>query len=71
MSNHDEKVIEEFGDEWIKFNYENMDKQKLKENFNQYFNIFPWDKLREEAEGFDMGCGTGGGLNSLLLRWEH
>ena len=36
-----------------------MDKQKLKENFNQYFNIFPWDKLREEAEGFDMGCGTG------------
>lgn len=59
MSNHDERVIEEFGDEWIKFNYENMDKQKLKENFNQYFNIFPWDKLREEAEGFDMGCGTG------------
>ena len=26
---------------------------------NQYFKIFPFDKLALNAEGFDMGCGSG------------
>jgi len=59
MSNRDEKVIEEFGDEWTKFDHININKEKLKENFDQYFSIFPWDLLPKEAVGFDMGCGTG------------
>ena len=59
MSNHDEKVIKDFGDEWTKFSYESLDEVKLKENFDQYFGIFPWDLLPTDAVGFDMGCGTG------------
>ena len=59
MINKDEKVIKEFGDEWTKFDHSNLDKAKLKESFNQYFSIFPWEKLRKDAIGFDMGCGTG------------
>ena len=59
MSNKDEKVIEEFGDEWLKFDYSSINTKKLNENFNQYFSIFPWDVLPKDAVGFDMGCGTG------------
>ena len=40
MSNKDEKVIEEFGEEWTKFDYSTIDNEKLKENFDQYFKIF-------------------------------
>ena len=59
MTNKDEKVIHEFGDEWTKFTYETLDKKKLEENFQQYFNIFPWNMLPKNAVGFDMGCGSG------------
>ncbi len=59
MSNIDKKVIEEFGEEWTKFDYSHIDVKKLNENFNQYFSIFPWNKLPKNAVGFDMGCGTG------------
>ncbi len=27
--------------------------------FGDYFAIFPWDQLPPNAEGFDMGCGSG------------
>ncbi len=61
MTNKDIKVIEEFGDEWIKFDYSSssIDTKKLKENFDQYFRIFPWNLLSKDAVGFDMGGGTG------------
>lgn len=59
MSNQNDKVISEFGEEWKKFNYSEIDKEKLKENFEQYFSIFPWSFLSEDAVGFDMGCGSG------------
>ncbi|MAJ50221.1 MAG: SAM-dependent methyltransferase [Flammeovirgaceae bacterium] len=59
MTNKDETVIEEFGDEWTKFDYGSLDEEKLEENFQQYFNIFPWDMLPKDAVGFDMGCGSG------------
>ena len=59
MSNKDEKVIREFGEEWTKFDYSSIDTEKLNEEFEQWFNIFPWDKLPKDAVGFDMGCGTG------------
>jgi SAM-dependent methyltransferase len=59
MTNKDENVIKEFGDEWTKFDHETLDEKKLEESFWQYFNIFPWDKLPQDAVGFDMGCGSG------------
>jgi ubiquinone/menaquinone biosynthesis C-methylase UbiE len=27
--------------------------------FNEYFSIFPWDKLPENSVGLDLGCGSG------------
>ena len=59
MANKDEKVIEEFGDEWKKFDHGNVDRVKLEETFRQYFSIFPWEVLPNNPVGFDMGCGTG------------
>lgn len=31
----------------------------LKAEFDGYFSIFPWEKLPQNAEGFDAGCGNG------------
>lgn len=59
MNNKDDQVIKDFGDEWTKFSYESLDDAKLKESFDQYFDIFPWHLLSKDAVGFDMGCGTG------------
>ena len=59
MPNKDERVIEEFGEEWTKFDYSNIEVQALQKNFHQYFSIFPWDILPHQPIGFDMGCGTG------------
>jgi 2-polyprenyl-3-methyl-5-hydroxy-6-metoxy-1,4-benzoquinol methylase len=59
ITNKNEKVIQEFGDEWTKFDHGTLDKKKLEESFQQYFKIFPWDILPKDAVGFDMGCGSG------------
>ena len=57
--NLDKQVVESFGDEWKKFNHHHFDSSSLKDSFNQYFDIFPFDSLKCESEGFDMGCGSG------------
>ncbi len=56
--NFDKKVVSDFGDEWQKFNYREKT-EELSKIFDDYFHIFPFDKLSESSEGFDMGCGTG------------
>jgi SAM-dependent methyltransferase len=57
--NIDERVVSDFGHEWSKFNHVKIDSSSLKTSFESYFSIFPFEQLPEEAEGFDMGCGTG------------
>ena len=57
--NLDKQVVDSFGDEWRKFNHHHIDSSSLKISFNQYFDIFPFDILNPESEGFDMGCGSG------------
>jgi len=52
-------TISSFGDEWSRFCQDQLTPEELQERFNEYFNIFPWDQITSEAEGFDMGCGTG------------
>jgi 2-polyprenyl-3-methyl-5-hydroxy-6-metoxy-1,4-benzoquinol methylase len=59
FNNIDEKVVEDFGKEWKTFNYQEIDDKGLEQAFNQYFYIFPFDKLSVDASGFDMGCGSG------------
>jgi len=57
--NEDKKVISEFGEEWKKFNFSKINKDALNQNFQQYFNIFPWHLINKKSEGFDMGAGSG------------
>ena len=64
--NQDPKVIDDFGDEWRRYDYQNFDRLKLEENFQQYFAIFPWHLISKTSEGFDLGCVYG--RWALLLR---
>jgi SAM-dependent methyltransferase len=57
--NTDKQVIAGFGDEWSRFDQSGLSGAELRDVFQDYFGIFPWDALPPAAEGFDMGCGSG------------
>jgi ubiquinone/menaquinone biosynthesis C-methylase UbiE len=57
--NIDQATVESFGEEWTRFDQSNLSIEEAKKIFNDYFAVFPWGKLPINAEGFDMGCGTG------------
>lgn len=57
--NIDTKVVAGFGDEWSRFDQSDLAEAELESMFDNYFNIFPWDILRPDATGFDLGCGSG------------
>lgn len=59
MSNVNPDVIAAFGEEWSKFNHPDLDHPDLQTLFQSYFANFPWHMLPPDAEGFDLGCGTG------------
>jgi len=58
-SNIDSRTVDSFGDEWHRFDQSNLSENEADVIFNDYFDIFPWDILPDNAEGFDMGCGSG------------
>ena len=57
--NVDWDVVNDFGSEWEEFQFDSHDIDILRDAYNQYFDIFPWDLISLESEGFDMGCGSG------------
>ena len=57
--NIDKQVVAGFGDEWSRFDQSELLTDELEKMFDNYFNIFPWQKLRAGARGFDLGCGSG------------
>ncbi len=57
--NLDKNVVAGFGDEWSRFDQSELSKAELEKMFDNYFNIFPWEKLPADAVGFDLGCGSG------------
>lgn len=57
--NIDQRVVDDFGKEWETFNQSALSETDLRKAFNQYFHIFPFDKIGKKAVGFDMGCGSG------------
>ncbi len=57
--NIDHKTVAGFGDEWERFDQSNLDGIEHDRIFATYFKIFPWELLPPDAEGFDMGCGSG------------
>jgi len=58
-SNLDPLTVASFGDEWQRFDQQGMAPGEAERVFGDYFAIFPWEQLPPNAEGFDMGCGSG------------
>ena len=63
--NIDEKVVKSFGEEWGHYKNHNPEDIGLKEIWDSYFDIFPFDKINKDSEGFDMGCGSGRWANFM------
>jgi SAM-dependent methyltransferase len=57
--NLDKNVVAGFGDEWSRFDQSALTEGELSAMFDSYFHIFPWERLPENAVGFDLGCGSG------------
>lgn len=57
--NIDLQTVRDFGKEWKHFDQKELPEAELRKHFDRYFRIFPWDTLPPNAEGFDLGCGSG------------
>jgi SAM-dependent methyltransferase len=57
--NIDMKTVQSFGDEWTVYDQSSLSDKESRQIFDSYFAVFPWSALPREAEGFDMGCGSG------------
>ena len=58
-ANLDAETVEGFGREWAAFDQSKLLGSQYEQAFNAYFEVFPFDRLPPEAEGFDLGCGSG------------
>jgi len=57
--NVDAKTIRGFGQEWTAYDQTVLSDAELRRMAESYFSIFPFDALPVQAEGFDLGCGSG------------
>lgn len=67
-SNLDAATVASFGDEWSRYDQSALDEAERARLFERYFRIFPWNSLPPQAEGFDMGCGSGRWAKMVLPR---
>jgi len=58
-NNLDQKTVDGFGDEWLRFDQTSMSEEDTQQLFKAYFSVFPWENLPVNAVGFDLGCGSG------------
>jgi SAM-dependent methyltransferase len=56
-NNIDKKVVEEFGDEWLRFN--DFTDKRIKEAAEEYFDIIDDTIVNKNTCAIDIGCGTG------------
>ncbi len=68
MNNRDEKTIDSFGSEWSRHDQSDLAEDEALRIFDEYFSVFDWNALPEEAEGFDMGCGSGRWSRFVAMR---
>lgn len=59
LPNIDPETVTGFGEEWTTFDQTHLSESEASTLFDQYFAIFPWELLPPDAEGFDLGCGSG------------
>lgn len=55
--NRDDKVIEDFGEEWEKFS--DFDNDEIQRIGNDYFALIKGKDIGKESSALDIGCGTG------------
>ena len=58
-NNLDIKTVTGFGDEWERFDQNNLSSDERKKIFNEYFAVFPWKLINNKSIGADIGCGSG------------
>lgn len=71
MKNLDVATVNSFGDEWARFDQSALSEEEANKIFEEYFAVFPWDRLPEGASGFDMGCGSGRWARLIAPRVGH
>ena len=59
VDNVDRRTVRGFGFEWTRFDQSGVPHSELLAYFENYFSLFPWEALPMNAEGVDIGCGTG------------
>jgi len=69
--NIDKDTVLSFGDEWSRFDQSKLATEEAEKIFDEYFSVFPWQKLPECATGFDMGCGSGRWAKLMAPRVGH
>ena len=69
--NLDVDTVNSFGDEWSRFDQTALSEEEANRIFDEYFAVFPWDKLPKDATGFDMGCGSGRWAKLMAPRVGH
>jgi SAM-dependent methyltransferase len=68
--NLEARTVAGFGDEWSLFDQSRLELDELHRRFREYFRIFPVGGLAN-AEGFDLGCGSGRWSALLAPRVGH
>ena len=71
LKNLDAATVKSFGDEWSRFDQSVLPQAEAQRIFDEYFAVFPWDKLSKDSTGFDMGCGTGRWAKLMAPRVGH
>ena len=59
LENIDHRSVKSFGEEWSDFDQSRLSDVEARKIFEEYFSMFPFDSVSPDAEGFDMGCGSG------------
>jgi SAM-dependent methyltransferase len=58
-ANIDPLTVAGFGEEWSAYDQTRLGEAEHRALFDAYFSIFPFSDLPPDAEGFDLGCGSG------------
>ncbi|MGJ0531947.1 class I SAM-dependent methyltransferase [Methylocystis sp.] len=59
LPNTDLRTVAGFGEEWSRFQQDQLGKAEAQEAFDGYFRLFPWDRIGAQSVGIDIGCGSG------------
>lgn len=68
VRNIDAAVVEDFGREWDAFDQTTLNSAERQQLFESYFSLFRFDS---QAQGFDLGCGSGRWARLVAPRVGH